>query len=363
MKRFWEEKWFRTLIMLILVSVLIYMISLIDFIFAPLSAYISAIAVPIVVAGVLFYITNPLVNLMEKYRIPRLLGILIIFILLSLIIYLASIYIAPIVQEQVSTLIDLAPFIFQSAQEWIIYWQENRSALPEQLDDQITNFTDQLGTYAENFTTGMLNFITSLFSFLFSFVLTPFFLFFMLKDGHKLVPYLTQFMSDRKSNSFERLAGNVHHTLASFIQGQFLVSCFVGTGLYIGYRIIELNYSLSLALVALILNVIPFLGPILSAVPAILVAFFQDPIMALWVLIISVIIQQLDGNLISPNIMGKVLHLHPLTIITLIMAAGGIAGFIGLLFIIPAYAVIKTIIAHFYGEWQKKQPIGEREIL
>lgn len=73
--------------------------------------------------------------------------------------------------------------------------------------------------------------------------------------------------------------------------------------------------------------------------------------------------QQIESNLISPNVMGRVLALHPLTVITLILAAGGIAGFLGVLFIIPAYAVIKTIISHFYHEWKQGQPEKKSDLL
>jgi predicted PurR-regulated permease PerM len=83
-------------------------------------------------------------------------------------------------------------------------------------------------------------------------------------------------------------------------------------------------------------------------------AFFQDPILAVWVAVIMVVAQQIEGNFVSPNVMGKALNIHPLTIITLILAAGSLAGFIGLIFAIPAYAVIKAIVSHFYNEWLEK---------
>ncbi len=133
--------------------------------------------------------------------------------------------------------------------------------------------------------------------------------------------------------------------------------------LYIGYIIIDLDYSLSLALFGLVMNFIPFLGPFLSAIPAIIVGFFQEPMLAVWATVVMVVAQQIESNFISPNVMGRALSLHPLTVITLILAAGGIGGFLGLLFIIPAYAVVKTIISHFYLEWKKKQSETDPNLL
>ncbi|MRH44031.1 AI-2E family transporter [Aquibacillus halophilus] len=358
-----KEKWFRILVGFILVFLLIYLISLTDFIFAPLGAYLAAIAVPIIGAGFIFYVTNPIVNFLEKYKVHRILGIIIVFLLIIAVGFFVVNFIAPIVQKQFTRLTDNIPAMVTAVQDIIDYWQENQNIIPPQLENSINNITDNLDTYVEDITSFLFNFFGQIFGVVFSFFLIPFFLFFMLKDSDKLIPFISKFLSKPKAASFKRLMNDINSTLASFIQGQFIVSLCIGIVLYIGYVIIGLDYSLTLALFALVMNFIPFVGPILAAVPAILVAFFQDPIMAVWVLIIMVVAQLIEGNLVSPNVMGRVLKLHPLTIITLILAAGGIAGFLGLLFIIPAYAVIKTIVSHFYHEWQKKQPDDEQEII
>lgn len=358
-----EKKSFRILVTAILVFVLIYLISLTNFIFVPVGAYIAAIAVPIVGAGFIFYVTNPIVNWLQRNKIPRVLGIIVVFLLIVLVGFLVSIYIAPIVQKQFTRFVDNIPYMVDSVERLINLWQNNQNIIPPQLDGTIERITNNLDTYVENFTTFLIDFIGQIFGFVFSFFLIPFFLFFMLKDGHKLVPFISQFLSKEKSSSFKELMININHTLASFIQGQFIVSLCVGVMLYIGYVIIGLPYSLTLALFSFIMNFIPFLGPFLSAIPAILIGFFEDPMTAVWALVVMVVAQQIESNFISPNVMGRVLSLHPLTVITLVLAAGGIAGFLGLIFIIPAYAVIKTIIAHWYKEWRARQPEDEKDLI
>src|SRR5690625_7105084 len=103
------------------------------------------------------------------------------------------------------------------------------------------------------------------------------------------------------------------------------------------------------------MNVIPFLGPFLAVIPALLVAFFQDPIMVVWVAIITLIAQQIESNLISPNVMGRVLALHPLTVITVILAAGGFAGFFGFLFAFLFYVILKTFSVPFFKTFKYSQ--------
>jgi len=357
-----EKKSFRILVTTILIFLLIYLVSITNFVFAPLGAYLTAIAVPIIGAGVIFYVTNPLVNLLEKFKIPRIVSIILVFLLILTLGYFGINYVAPIVQGQFNKLVSNTPSMIETFEDFVNLWQQNQSYIPAQLDNTIQNVTDNLNTYVENITSFLFGAIGQIFTFVFAFFLIPFFLFFMLKDGDRFVPFITKFLSKPKAASFKKLTGDINHTLASFIQGQFIVSVCVGIMLYIGYIIIGLHYSLTLALFAILVNFIPFVGPFLAAIPAVIVGLFQNPILAVWIIVIMVIAQQIEGNLISPNIMGKVLQIHPLTVITLILAAGGIAGFLGLLFIIPAYAVIRTIISHYYHEWRERQPANEKDI-
>ncbi|MFD1019986.1 AI-2E family transporter [Thalassobacillus hwangdonensis] len=352
-----HKRSFQLLVMAILIALFIYLLSAIDFIFDPLWAYIGAVAVPMIGAGILYYITRPVMYFLERYKVPRLAAILGVFLLLVLVGFIIANFIAPIAQQQFSRLIDNLPKMVDAVQNLIVYWQSNQNIIPSQITESVNvdNIMNNVEKYAQDATSMIIMFISQLVGFVFALVLIPFFLFFLLKDGEKLVPFIRQYLSDKVGNSFERLAKAVDHTLKSFIQGQLLVSFFVGVLLLVGYLIIQLDYALTLALFAMVTNIIPFIGPFLAVIPAILVALFQEPIMAVYVVIIMVVAQQIEGNFISPNVMGKALSIHPLTIITLILAAGSIAGFLGLLFVIPAYAVFKTIVSHFYHEWQNRK--------
>src|SRR5699024_11534083 len=88
-------------------------------------------------------------------------------------------------------------------------------------------------------------------------------------------------------------------------------------------------------------------------VPALVVGAFQDPMMVVWVALVTLVAQQIESNFISPNVMGRVLSLHPLTVITIILAGGSIAGFLGILFVVPFYAVINMIVIHFYQSYRQ----------
>lgn len=350
----YQKRWFQGLVTTILIFVLILLVNKTEFVFDPVFTYIQAVAFPILAAGLLYYVSRPLMRLLETYKVPRIAAIFVVFLLIILVIYLIATYIAPIAQKQFSKFIDSTPDMVNEVESIIAYWQSNQVIIPDQFNDAIEDarntLVSSLQGVIEETTKYIFIMVTGIVQFLFLLILVPFFLFFMLKDGDKLQPFLTKFFKEKRAESLSKLLKRVDHTLSAFIQGQLLVSVCVGVLLYIGYVIIGLNYSLSLALFGMLTNVIPFAGPFLAVIPAVLVAAFQDPMMIWYVLIIMIIAQQIEGNLISPNIMGKALDIHPLTIITLILAAGSIAGFLGLLFVIPFYGVIKTTIAHFYED-------------
>ncbi|WP_077329415.1 AI-2E family transporter [Virgibacillus siamensis] len=349
-----HKRWFQTLITFILIFLLILLISATDFIFDPIFKYVGAVAIPVIGAGVLYYLTRPIMHLLEKYKVNRIISIIIVFLLLVLLGYLLITYIAPIAQKQVTRLIESIPEMISAVQDFIIYWQANQENIPQEVNDTINNITSNLQTYTETAMSFIFGFVGDLISFIFSIVLIPFFLFFMLKDGDKFAPFVTQIFEKKKAKNFRELLHKIDEVLTSYIQGQLIVSLCVGILLYIGYSIIDLDYAMTLALFAMLVNVIPFLGPFLAVIPALIVGVFQDPIMAVWIGIIMLVAQQLEGNLVSPNVMGRALKLHPLTVITIILAAGSIAGFLGILFAVPFYAVAKTVIVHFYHTYYKK---------
>lgn len=363
-----NKRWFQVLVAFILIFTLILLMSVTDFVFDPLLKYIGAIAIPFIGAGILYYLTSPLVALLQKIKINKIISIVIVFLILLLLGFLFVIYIFPIVQAQYENLIRSIPKMVREVENFIGQLQNKEIMIPDQVDDAIQDFMNNLQMYIENIVAYLFGFIGSLISLIASVALIPFFLFFMLKDDHKLVPFITQIFSKKKAANLKNLLKKVNDTLSGFIQGQLIVSAILGVLVFIGYIAIGLNYSLTLALFALIMNVIPFLGPFIAVTPALIVAIFQglstgDPLMVVWVGLITIVAQQLESNFISPNVMGRALSLHPLTVITVILAAGSIAGFIGILFAVPFYAVVKTIVVHFYETYRKSKDSEEEALI
>ena len=351
-----QKRWFQTAVAVIFTLIIILLLIQLQGLFSPIFTVIQTIFVPLLIGGVLFYLTRPILNFLMKHKFPKWSAIIIIFALMGLLIYLFYILLAPIVTQQVNSLISNAPEIINTVEGYVEYFLTQREHMPTAIQDQISNVSGQLTDWASTIGSGIGSFIMSLFSGVIALVLVPFFLIYILIDHKKFVPFVSQFFSGDKKKWVLKTLGDVDHTLKSYIVGQLFVSLIVGIMLLIGYLIIGLDYAFLLALIGVVTNVIPFLGPYIAVTPAIIIALFQDPIMAVYVAIIMLVAQQIEGNLITPNVMGNALSVHPLTVITLILAAGNIAGIWGVILAIPFYAVVKTIVINIY---EKRQEIKE----
>ncbi|BBP92005.1 hypothetical protein BsIDN1_56230 [Bacillus safensis] len=130
---------------------------------------------------------------------------------------------------------------------------------------------------------------------------------------------------------------------------------FVGVACFIGYLLIGVKYALILGIIIAVTNVIPYLGPYLGAAPAVLIAFLDSPGKAVVTVIVILVVQQIDGNVISPLIIGKRLNTHPLTIILLLIGAGSFGGILGMIFAVPVYALLKAITLNIVRLVQLRQ--------
>lgn len=254
--------------------------------------------------------------------------------------------------KQANNFVDNFPTIQREFQSYVNIALDQREKLPENVKDNINSVIKKANDYSGKIVTNAFSFVTQFISTLFLLILVPFFLIYMLKDHDRFIPFVASPFSGRRKLFVVNLFKDIDKTLRSYIQGQVTVSFILGMLLLIGYLIIGLDYAVILAMWGMVTNLIPFLGPYLAIIPAIIIALIQKPIMVVYVIIIMTVAQQLEGNVITPNIMGKTLNIHPLTIITVILAAGNLGGFMAILVAVPTYAVVKTIVRNIYKHRQ-----------
>ncbi|HET7628169.1 MAG TPA: AI-2E family transporter [Bacillales bacterium] len=350
-----NERWFRIGVGSIMVFILIWLINADKFVFTPFIIFIQTLFLPFLIAGLLFYLIRPLIEWMERWRVPRKVGILVVFLVIAGVITLIVNMLVPIIQSQFTRLVNNLPYMIDTVQQAIAYWKENQDSIPDFVVQAVQNAGNKLQAAFSSASTSIGGLLSSFVGFLFSLVVVPFILFYLLDDHGKFVPSLVRFFPKSRHNDIRRVLTDMDSALGSYIQGQLIVSSCVGFMLFIGYLVIGLDYALLLALFGMVTNVIPFLGPFLAVTPAVIAAFFQDPIMVFYVAVVMIIAQQVESNLISPQVMGRALNAHPLTIILLILVGGNLAGVLGMVLIIPTYAVLKVIVQHVYRLFTIKQ--------
>ncbi|SCU31032.1 permease [Staphylococcus xylosus] len=352
-----NKVWFRTGIALLILFLLIKLVMEVHSVFVPFVIIIQSVLLPLLLSGFLFYICLPFQKILEKNKVPRWASITIIFIALFIIIGIIIRFIAPPIAEQIENLINQIPALQHEIQYIINFALDQMERLPADVTDRINKMVQSMSNSTADILSNSFSYLTSFISTLFLLIMVPFFLIYMLKDHERFIPFIAKlFKGDRKVFIVDLLK-DLNHTVQSYIQGQVTVSIILGIILYIGYSIIGLNYTLLLVMFACVANMIPFLGPWMAFAPAAIIGIIQSPTTFIWVCIITLVAQQLEGNVITPNVMGKSLNIHPLTIIVVILAAGNLGGFGLILVAVPLYAIIKTIVRNVF---QYRQQIIEK---
>lgn len=348
-----NKVWFRTGIALIMLFILIKLFMQVHEVFTPVVTIIGSVFLPFLISGFLFYICLPFQTLLEKWGFPRWASILTIFVVLIAIIAIVVAFIAPIIISNINNLIKQTPALQKETERLINFSLTQIDKLPSDVTHRINNMVKSMGDGVTDVLSNSISYITSLISTIFLLIMVPFFLIYMLKDHEKFIPAVAKFFKGERKVFVVDLLKDLNYTLKSYIQGQVTVSVILGIILYIGYTIIGLPYTPLLVLFAGVANLIPFLGPWLSFTPAAILGIIDGPSTFIWVCVITLIAQQLEGNVITPNIMGKSLSMHPLTIIVVILAAGDLGGFTLILIAVPLYAVLKTVISNIFKYRQR----------
>ncbi|TNJ64103.1 AI-2E family transporter [Paenibacillus hemerocallicola] len=350
-----QSKFFRIGYGILLVFLIVWVGMKISFVFYPLKVLVQTLFSPILISGVLFYLFRPLVNLLVGKRVPKSLAILIIYLGFALLVTIIVIFVAPVLKRQFTELINSLPVLLQTAvnkgqefaeSELFTRFIDSFDVDFNQLSAKVSDYlVVGLNLLSSNFKT-VIGFVANVF---FLIVTVPFILFYLLRDGDKIRDGILKLLPNTRKESIRDILTKMDETVSLYIRGQIIVAFVVGVLCLVGYLIVGVDYAFLLALAAMITNVIPYVGAFLAAVPAILVALVDSPFMVLKVIIVAVIAQQIEGNLISPQIMGKQLEIHPLTILLLLLVVGSLVGPLGMLLAVPVYAVAKIIIVHIYG--------------
>ncbi|AXI07664.1 AI-2E family transporter [Oceanobacillus zhaokaii] len=345
----------------LLIVIFIYFLGKIDYFLYPFQKLIGTLFFPIVIAGLLYYILRPVVSLFSKSKyIPRSIAILVVYAVITGIVFLIFHFGGESISEQVNDMVKVIPENIEQMTGEAEEFMDEKNINMFSVDQFKQKGMTYLGNLTQSIGQNITDIVKALTSVATVLIIVPFILFYLLKEGDQLIPFLLKFIPENHNAEGKKILKDIDGTIAAYIIGQLTVALVNGVLMYLGYLFIGLDYAAFLALFVVMTAVVPFLGPILGILPAIVFGSIQSPEMVLYILIVLVVVQQLEGNLVSPLVLGNRLDIHPLTIILLLVVAGSIYGFIGILIAIPLYAVLKVTIKNLYRFYLLRQPIAKK---
>ncbi|USK34090.1 AI-2E family transporter [Bacillus sp. F19] len=346
------------LLILLLIGLNILVFMKVSFIFTPIKVLIKTILLPIILAAIVYYLLNPVVDFFERKGIRRIYTILALFIVIIGLLTILIVSVIPFLKEQVLSLIKSFPQYISDVEQLVRdvvgsdFVNQAQKTLNINVADLSRQISEQASTIINNMFAGIGNLVGIVKDFILALVTLPFILFYLLKDGKKLGPYVLKFMPVSFRSSTYKVMHEMNNQISSYIRGQIIVSFCIGALMYIGFLIIGMEYASLLALIAAFTSVVPYLGPAIAITPALIIALVSSPFMVLKLIIVWTVVQLVEGKFISPQIMGRNLHIHPITIIFVILTAGNLFGVVGIVLAVPGYAVLKVIVTHLF-EWIK----------
>ncbi|WHX47087.1 AI-2E family transporter [Paenibacillus woosongensis] len=345
-----QKPFYRICLGIIMVLTIILLLSKVSFIFIPLVTLINILIVPVMLSGFLYYLLRPIVQFLERKGWNRMLSILAIYLLFAGVVTVFLIVVWPPLQKQVTDFVNNVPLLLRELQAQFNEIRQSRlfSMFSEQ-NAQISNkLTESINSVIEAATKSISHVVTFLNDFFIVVGTAPILLYYMLKQDDRVTPTLTRMLPKRYRRDGEQVIHEIDNGLKGFIAGRMISAVLLAVMGFIGFWLIGLPYPLLLAIVGALFNFIPYFGPFLGAVPCVIVAFTESTSMVIWVIVIVVVSQQIEGNLISPYIYGKTINIHPLTTIILLLIAGDFAGILGMILAIPVYMMAKIIIVRMY---------------
>lgn len=201
----------------------------------------------------------------------------------------------------------------------------------------------KITSFVQSFTENIFDYLVIFFDNIISLAIIPVITYYFLVDGELIFNKMLLILPTEKRTILKKIIINIDKILERYIFSQFLLSVIIGILTYILLAILDVKFALILALLNGVFNIIPYFGPVIGGIPAILIALIDSPSKGLWTILGIFIIQQLEGNILSPKITGDSTNMHPIIIIILLLIGENLGGFVGMIMAVPIGVIIKVI--------------------
>ncbi len=329
----------RLIIIIILVAIIVYGLFL-----------VRSVITTFLLSALVAYLLNPIVCYLEKNQIKRTVAIVLIYFTAVSAMFSLAIIGFPILVNELNDFADTIPIYTEQLRQFVQQLQQNyqRIDLPENIKQVIDETIWQIEARISELLLKVAQGIINLFSRAIYFVIIPVLSFYILKDWHDLEKRSLRMLPIPYRTHVANLSNEINLVLKKFIRGHLIVATIVGILTAISLSLLGVEFALILGIIAGVADLIPYFGPIIGIIPAVMIGLLESQALAIKIVITMVLIQQLESNLISPKILGDSVGLHPISIIFVLLAGGHLFGLIGMLLAVPVTVVCRTLFIYFY---------------
>ena len=364
---------------------------------------------PLVLAGAIVFILNPIVSVLARRGVPRVAGTALTYVGFAAALVGVGFLVAPLIESQSEELADQWPELRADMEDWLDDLSErskddgwiveipnvdelrdqlggnNSTARSEEFDRVVARAAAELAANDEPVLAADLDRVaadakeqipeetgiadqfetvreigTRIFEIGLIFILGPIIAFYLLVDLPHIGAVTRSLIPQRSEAQITHLAHRLNVTIGGYFRGQLAVAIIVGVMVSVGLAAIDLPFWLIVGMIAGVFNMVPLIGPWVGAVPGVAIALTtRDFGTALWVVAIMTGAQQIDNHFISPLVMQRTTSLHPAVVMLALLAGGSLGGFFGLLLAVPLTAAIKVVVGHLWRVYVLEQPFEE----
>lgn len=308
--------------------------------------WVRGILGPFILGGATAYLANPMVTRLEKRQVPRPAAILLVYLGFAVVVSLFFYTFIPSLTAELNQVLARLPRQTGRLEDLTrgAVGDLKRLRLPVNLQEMINDIIRRSEQLFQQFAGKLVGFILGVFSRLFWFWLAPVLAYYILLDWDGIGKRSMEVVPGPYRPAFLLLVQEVNGVLTGFVLGRLIVSAIVGLLMTMGFVALNIQFATLLGLTAGLFDLIPYLGPVLGAIPAMIFAFLESPWKALWVVVLFFAVNQLEAVFLAPRIVGGRVGLHPIVTIFALLSGGHLFGIAGVLLAVPIAATLRVLL-------------------
>ena len=286
---------------------------------------------------------SPFANWLDEKGFPRLLGVLLLYLTVFSLFVLVFVLIIPYVSEEIGQLTQALPKVVERVSSSL---ETVQKGAPQYLDfiSELQNILESASNYLQQSSQSVISVIANIFGGVFSFIAILVISFYLAVTRKGIESFLASVVPGDYEDYVVNLWKRTEVKVGKWLQGQLLLGLIVGLVVYVGLSLMNIKFALILGVSAMILEIVPMVGPVIAAIPAIFLAILQSPTLALWVLLFYVVVQQTENHILVPLVFGKTIGLNPIVVIIALLVGQQLAGIPGMILSVPISTIIVEMI-------------------